>query len=60
MKDKTTAKVSVFEAGVLQAVKIICMMALVDVLIIFFVQGIVRDQVVVVVVIVVIIIIVLL
>lgn len=44
MKDKSTTKQSVFEHGVLQAVKVICLISLIDVLIIFFVQGIVRDQ----------------
>lgn len=44
MKDKATAKVSVFEERVLFAVKIIIMISLFDVLVIFFVQGIGREE----------------
>eukprot|EP00604_Paraphysomonas_vestita_P003626 CAMPEP_0174818984 /NCGR_PEP_ID=MMETSP1107-20130205/1963_1 /TAXON_ID=36770 /ORGANISM="Paraphysomonas vestita, Strain GFlagA" /LENGTH=926 /DNA_ID=CAMNT_0016031695 /DNA_START=303 /DNA_END=3083 /DNA_ORIENTATION=+ len=44
MKDKATAKVSVFEERVLFAVKIIIMISLFDVLVIFFVQGIAREE----------------
>jgi H+-transporting ATPase len=39
MKDKSTAKVSVFEERVLLAVKIIIMLSLIDVIVIFLVQG---------------------
>jgi H+-transporting ATPase len=44
MKDKATAKVSVFEERVLFAVKIIIIISLFDVLVIFFVQGIAREE----------------
>lgn len=44
MKDKATAKVSVFEEKVLFVVKIIILASLLDVLIIFFVQGIGREE----------------
>lgn len=44
MKDKTEAKVSVFEQKVLMAVKIIIFLSLVDVLVIFLVQGLARHQ----------------
>jgi H+-transporting ATPase len=44
MKDKTTKKISVFEEKVLLAVKIIILCAVVDVLIIFLVQGVARHQ----------------
>jgi H+-transporting ATPase len=44
MKDKTVAKVSVFEQKVLQAVRVIISIALVDVIVIFIVQGTVRKQ----------------
>jgi H+-transporting ATPase len=39
MKDKTQAKVSVFEQKVLMAVKIIILISLIDVFAIFFIQG---------------------
>eukprot|EP01034_Spumella_vulgaris_P021274 gene21274-27297_t len=44
MQDKTESKISVFEERVLFAVKIIILISIVDVLIIFLVQGIARDQ----------------
>jgi H+-transporting ATPase len=44
MKDKATTKISVFEERVLFAVKIIIMISLLDVLVIFFVQGIGRGE----------------
>jgi H+-transporting ATPase len=44
MKDKTVAKVSVFEQKVLQAVRFIISIALIDVMVIFIVQGTVRKQ----------------
>jgi len=44
MKDKTKAKISVFEQRVLDAVKIIIIVSLVDVLVIFLVQGLARGQ----------------
>lgn len=44
MQDKTKAKVSVFEQKVLMAVKIIIMLSLVDVLAIFLVQGLARNE----------------
>lgn len=44
MKDKTQTKVSVFEARVLLAVKVIITLALIDVFVIFFVQGIVQNE----------------
>lgn len=44
MQDKTTKKVSVFEEKVLLAVKIVIFAAVVDVLIIFLVQGLARQQ----------------
>jgi H+-transporting ATPase len=44
MKDKTTKKISVFEEKVLLSVKIIILCAVVDVLIIFLVQGIGRHE----------------
>jgi H+-transporting ATPase len=43
-KDKATAKVSVFEEKVLFAVKIIIFISLIDVLVIFLVQGIARNE----------------
>jgi H+-transporting ATPase len=39
MKDKSTAKVSVFEERVLLAVKIIILISLIDVIVIFLIQG---------------------
>mmetsp|Transcript_4268 Transcript_4268/g.6401 ORF Transcript_4268/g.6401 Transcript_4268/m.6401 type:complete len:933 (-) Transcript_4268:1467-4265(-) len=44
MKDKTEAKVSVFEERVLLAVKIIILISLLDVIVIFLVQGIAVGQ----------------
>lgn len=44
MKDKTTKKISVFEEKVLLSVKIIILIAVIDVIIILLVQGIARDQ----------------
>jgi len=44
MKDKTTAKISVFEERVLFAVKIIILVSIIDVLVIFFIQGFARGQ----------------
>ena len=44
MKDKSQAKVSVFEQKVLFTVKVIICISLVDVLVIFFVQGVGRKQ----------------
>ena len=44
MKDKATTKISVFEERVLFAVKIIIVISLFDVLVIFFVQGIAREE----------------
>mmetsp|Transcript_16480 Transcript_16480/g.27614 ORF Transcript_16480/g.27614 Transcript_16480/m.27614 type:complete len:979 (-) Transcript_16480:1850-4786(-) len=44
MKDKTEVKMSVFEARVLLAVKIIIIISLADVLVIFFVQGFARNE----------------
>jgi len=44
MKDKTQQKVSVFEARVLLAVKIIIMISLIDVAVIFVVQGLSQNQ----------------
>lgn len=44
MKDKTSAKMSVFETRVLLAVKIIILISLADVILIFFVQGFARDE----------------
>jgi H+-transporting ATPase len=44
MKDKTQQKVSVFEARVLLAVKIIIMISLIDVAVIFVVQGLAQNQ----------------
>lgn len=44
MKDKTEVKVSVFEARVLLAVKVIIVVSLLDVLLIFLVQGFARHE----------------
>lgn len=44
MEDKTVAKVSVFEMRVLYVVKIIIVISLVDVLLIFLIQGLARKQ----------------
>ena len=44
LKDKTEVKISVFEARVLLAVKIIILVSLLDVLVIFIIQGVARDQ----------------
>lgn len=44
MKDKTVHKVSVFEQRVLTVVKVIIFASLVDVLIIFIIQGVLHDQ----------------
>jgi len=44
MKDKTVTKVSVFEQRVLMVVQVVIFVALIDVLIIFIVQGVVQDQ----------------
>lgn len=44
MQDKASAKISLFEAKVLHAVKVIISIAIIDVLIIFFVQGIGRNE----------------
>ena len=44
MKDKAETKMSVFEERVLLAVKVIILVSLLDVLIIFFVQGFGRDE----------------
>lgn len=44
MKDKTQAKVSVFEARVLLAVKIIILISLIDVAVIFVVQGVAHNE----------------
>jgi H+-transporting ATPase len=44
MKDKTEVKVSVFEARVLLAVKIIILLSLIDVVVIFLVQGLVLGE----------------
>ena len=44
MKDKAATKVSVFEERVLFAVKIIILLSLVDVTVIFLVQGFLRDE----------------
>lgn len=44
MKDKTEVKVSVFEARVLLAVKIIILVSLVDVFAIFLIQGFARNE----------------
>ena len=44
MHDKTQTKMSVFEERILHAVKIICLLSLVDVLIILLVQGVARRQ----------------
>ena len=43
MKDKATTKMSVFEERVLLAVKIVILISLVDVFIIFLIEGFVRD-----------------
>lgn len=43
-KDKATTKVSVFEEKVLFAVKIIILLSLLDVLVIFLVQGVARNE----------------
>lgn len=44
MKDKTEAKVSVFESRVLFAVKLIILLSMIDVIFIFIVQGFVHDE----------------
>jgi H+-transporting ATPase len=44
MKDKTVAKVSVFEQRVLTVVKVIIFASLIDVIIIFIIQGVVHDE----------------
>jgi H+-transporting ATPase len=44
MKDKATTKVSVFEERVLFAVKVIIILSLIDVAVIFLVQGFLRDE----------------
>ena len=44
LQDKTETKVSLFEERILHAVKIVCLVSLVDVLIILLVQGVARRQ----------------
>jgi H+-transporting ATPase len=44
MKDKATAKVSLFEERVLLAVKVIILLSIIDVFIVFLVQGFVQEQ----------------
>jgi H+-transporting ATPase len=44
MKDKATTKVSIFEMKVLFAVKIIILLSILDIVIIFLVQGLARNQ----------------
>lgn len=44
MKDKATAKVSLFEERVLLAVKVIILLSILDVLVVFLVQGFAQEQ----------------